>query len=269
MKRDFAYTPIGFSWPGSEMTSNKPPGREEMLERVRKALGHSSSSTRIPSGVLPETGKVMPPIPSGKLLDHFEAEFRAVAGIPHRANSASQFRQILLEILGAPEAAPIVLSRNPLLTEMRLAGTLEGMGFSVVQWPGSGGSSPDDWAAFRRQCFSAPAGITGVDFTLAESGTLVLTSETEGSQLASLAPPIHIALYTRAQVVESLEEVLAQLPRQPDASGELAGRSVVFITGSSRTADIEQISVRGVHGPLQMHAILLDEELYGKAQGAL
>jgi L-lactate dehydrogenase complex protein LldG len=251
------------------MNSNTAPGKEKMLERVRKALGHSSSSTRIPSHVLPETGRVLPPIPSSKLVDHFEAELRAVAGTPHRASSAIQFRQILLEILGDPQAAPIVLSRNPLLAAMRLAGTLGAMGFSVVQWPGSAAVSPDDWAAFRRQCFSAPAGITGVDFALAESGTLILTSETEGSQLVSLAPPIHIALYTRAQVVESLEEVLAQQPRQPDASREPAGRSVVFITGSSRTADIEQISVRGVHGPLQMHAILLEGDVCGKPQGAL
>jgi L-lactate dehydrogenase complex protein LldG len=107
---------------------------------------------------------------------------------------------------------------------------------------------------FRSASFAASVGITGVEFVLAETGSLVLTSATEGSQLASLAPPVHVALYLRSQVVGSLDEVLAKL-----GGAAPAGRSIVFITGPSRTADIEQILVRGVHGPGQVHAILVEE----------
>ncbi|MGH9353278.1 MAG: lactate utilization protein [Terriglobia bacterium] len=206
----------------------------------------------------PDLRKVMPPIPAARLIDHFEAEFRAVGGAPHRVNSASSLRQILGEIL--PAGSSVVLSRNPILAKAGIAETLEGLNCALARWPATG-ETPDG-SAFARQCFSAAAGITGADFVLAESGTLVLTSNTEGSQLASLAPPIHIAFYRREQVVESLEEVLAGLPGQPGqsiAGADPEGRSMVMITGSSRTADIEQISVRGVHGPTQVHAILLEE----------
>jgi L-lactate dehydrogenase complex protein LldG len=98
-----------------------------------------------------------------------------------------------------------------------------------------------------------------VEFALAETGSLVVTSLTEGAQLASLAPPVHVALYRRSQLVASLDEVLERLPvaRHPDFA--LPGRSVVFITGTSRTADIEQILIRGVHGPGEVHAILVEE----------
>ena len=102
-------------------------------------------------------------------------------------------------------------------------------------------------------------GITGVEFVLAESGSLVITSRTEGAQLGSLAPPTHIALYCRSQALASLEEVLERLPVPLDPAETVPGRSVVFVTGPSRTADIEQILIRGVHGPKEVHAILVED----------
>ena len=101
-----------------------------------------------------------------------------------------------------------------------------------------------------------------MDFALAESGTLVLSSATEGSQLTSLAPPVHIALYRRRQLVASLEELLERASMGGDRGILGGGRSIVLITGTSRTADIEQILIRGVHGPRQVHAILVEDSCF-------
>ena len=223
-----------------------------MLERIRVALGRSQYSAQR-SIEFPPLGQVMPPIDPEDLVPKFEAELRNVAGNPHRVANREELDGLFRIILkGSP---PVVLSRNPLISQLHLEDTFRAWGLDVAVWP-SLGASADAIQGFRARCFEAEFGITGVDFTLAETGSLILSSLTEGSQLASLAPPVHIALYRRSQVLGSLEDVLEQAPL---TGREEAGRSIVLITGTSRTADIEQILIRGVHGPRDLHAILVDE----------
>jgi L-lactate dehydrogenase complex protein LldG len=154
----------------------------------------------------------------------------------------------------------VALSRNPLLAELKIIDRLRARNMSVTSWAGGAEVvGTNSVADFTKASFAAEVGITGVDFVLAESGTLVLSSATEGVQVASLAPPIHIALYRRSQLLGSLDDVLARLPVSNSPGRATAGRSVVFITGTSRTADIEQILIRGVHGPRENHAILVED----------
>jgi L-lactate dehydrogenase complex protein LldG len=193
------------------------------------------------------------------LVPKFEQELQKVGGKAYRAATKTQLDEVLRAILTEADATSVVLSRNPLISQTDLQRKLESWGVASTVWPSSHeGLTPDRESLLREAVFAAPVGITGVDFILAESGTLVLSSLTEGWQLASLAPPIHLALYRQSQVLGSMEEVLERLPvaRDPDLSSP--GRSVVFITGTSRTADIEQILVHGVHGPREVHAILLE-----------
>jgi L-lactate dehydrogenase complex protein LldG len=233
-----------------------------MLERIRRALGKQPSGEAAATGKsldFPELGPVMPPIPPEELIPKFESELAKVSGTAYRAHGLQDLEDHLKSILGESDGG-VVLSRNPLLTRLGLAVKLQAWGKTVAVW--SQGAEDADTAGdsgFRERAFAADVGITGVDFVLAESGTLVLSSATEGAQLGSLAPPVHVALYRREQVLGSLEEVLERLPvpRKPDEP--VPGRAVVFITGPSRTADIEQILIRGVHGPREVHAILMED----------
>lgn len=259
-------------------------GRDDMLTRIRQALRRGSEvPDAMPSlSSLPDLGAVMPGISPAELLDKFEAELRLVGGEPYRVRTLGELGEVLGKILTDSElrqpsdggARSVVLSRNPLLVKLGLSDRLSGSSYRVAMWPQvlpQTEPSPTDRArgddvagadreAFKERCFEAGAGITGADFALAESGSLVLSSLTEGSQLSSLAPPVHVALYRRHQLIASLEELLerASSPSFRDGSSSL-GRSLVFITGTSRTADIEQILIRGVHGPREVHAILVEE----------
>jgi L-lactate dehydrogenase complex protein LldG len=97
----------------------------------------------------------------------------------------------------------------------------------------------------------AAVGITGAEYALADTGTLVVMSATE-PRLASLLPPVHIAVIESGCILSGLDELL-----QRDAKPGDRTASMVLITGPSRTADIEQILVRGVHGPGELHVVIL------------
>lgn len=99
-------------------------------------------------------------------------------------------------------------------------------------------------------------GITGVDAGLAGTGSLVLCSGVGKPRLASLLPPLHVAVVTADQLNPGLEAWLAAISAGgPDRPGTTSSISV--ISGPSRTGDIGNISVRGVHGPGEVHVLLI------------
>ncbi len=241
-----------------------------MLARIREALGRGEAgkpaSAAAPSQLPPpRLADVMPPIVAEELLPKFEAELAKVSGVAHQVSSLEQLDEVLRGVFQAAKAESVVLSRNPLLAQLKLGNRLRSMGVAVTEWPATAEPSKETQAEYRAACFAAAVGVTGADWALAETGSLVVTSQTEGSQLASLAPPVHIALYTREQLVESLDDILERLPLAQNPQDNAAGRSVVFVTGVSRTADIEQILIRGVHGPRELHAVLIESACLSSA----
>jgi L-lactate dehydrogenase complex protein LldG len=234
--------------------------REQMLERVRKALGQPPTGS-VPTPLPPfdPTG-VMPPLAPEDYQAKFQAEWEKVAGVTHRVASLEELEAVLQQILLELGTHSVVLSRNPLLAELHIADRLYSSGKFVTNWTRDPlRKEPLTLPEFNAASFQAKVGITGVEYVLAETGSLVLSSATEGAQIASLAPPVHVALYRRSQLVGTLDELLAKLPISARADELTSGRSFVFITGTSRTADIEQILIRGVHGPGDNHAILVED----------
>ena len=97
-----------------------------------------------------------------------------------------------------------------------------------------------------------PVGLTGAVAGLADTGSLAVISGPGRGRMASLLPPAHIAVLRATQIVPSLSHFLAAHPDAPDA-----GSNLVFITGPSRTGDIEMTLSRGVHGPGVVHGCVV------------
>jgi L-lactate dehydrogenase complex protein LldG len=99
-----------------------------------------------------------------------------------------------------------------------------------------------------------PVGITGTEAALADTGTLVLRAGPGRSSLASLLPPAHIALLDAARIAPDMPTYLAGLG---DAAAHVREVGALnFISGPSRTGDIEQTTTLGVHGPRELIIIM-------------
>ena len=112
-------------------------------------------------------------------------------------------------------------------------------------------------AAVREQIIQSDLGITGADYAVAETGSVVILPRPGLSRLVSLVPPLHIAIVQPQDVVATLDDVFLFRRLEYHRSGGDPDRYLNFITGPSRTADIEQQLVVGVHGPKEVHLIIL------------
>lgn len=107
----------------------------------------------------------------------------------------------------------------------------------------------------RAAAADAAAGITGANFAIAETGTVVLESTPEAIRLASTLPPKHFVLLDPRKI---LSDSLAATPLLRRFHQKQPSNYLAYITGPSRTADIERVLTIGVHGPKELHILMLD-----------
>lgn len=99
-------------------------------------------------------------------------------------------------------------------------------------------------------------GITWAGWGIAETGTLVIDSTSEEIRLATMISEIHICILPKKRIVGTADEIADAL----GAAMAKPSNYTAFITGASRTADIERVLALGVHGPLELHVLLLEED---------
>lgn len=128
-----------------------------------------------------------------------------------------------------------------------------------ICWPAFGGL---DWSAHGLTMEARPAtgsdlvGVTGAFCAIADTATLLLLSGIDTPAAASLLPETHIAVVPVSRIVKCMEDAWDLLRRE---RGRLP-RAVNFVSGPSRTADIEQTVTLGAHGPYRVHIILVKAE---------
>ncbi|HET7038006.1 MAG TPA: LUD domain-containing protein, partial [Thermomicrobiaceae bacterium] len=111
----------------------------------------------------------------------------------------------------------------------------------------------------RRAFIEAGMGISGANFAIAETGTIGIVTNEGNADLVTTLPPIHVAVFGVEKIVPRLDDaatILKLLPRSGTA--QQITSYVSFITGPSRSSDIELVPVVGVHGPKELHLVLLD-----------
>jgi L-lactate dehydrogenase complex protein LldF len=176
---------------------------------------------------------------SDALLDRFRDQFTALGGRLLATADPAELLRFLTS--GLPAGALIALSDGHLLRELALADGLARRGFPTTQ---------PDAADYAGQLARAAAGVTGVAAAMAATGSLMLAGAAERNRQASLLPPVYIALFRPADLVPDWEEALDRASAQQPFP-----QAVTWITGPSRTADIELTLCLGVHGPGEIRAV--------------
>lgn len=106
-----------------------------------------------------------------------------------------------------------------------------------------------------RLCASVDVGITWADYGIANTGSLGILTSSVQSRSVSLLPPVHLAIIKRSSILPHMSQIFAAIDQQKLPS------SITFVTGPSRTSDIEMDLALGVHGPGKVFILVLDMEI--------
>jgi L-lactate utilization protein LutC len=208
--------------------------RDHVLHKIRTALGRSEGQAPPP----PSPALIrLPEMSVEERIRRFCMALEALNGKTYRAESKEDARRLAAGVIAG---RPAIASNAPFLAECGVT-ALDGVVSGVT-----------DRLRLRELCASAGVGISSADYALADTGTLVMFSSLEEARMISLLPPVHLAIVPRERLLTSLDELLTLEPLPAGRSS-----SMVLITGPSRTADIEQILVRGVHGPGEIHVVIV------------
>jgi L-lactate dehydrogenase complex protein LldG len=109
----------------------------------------------------------------------------------------------------------------------------------------------------RRHTAEAFVGVTSADYCLAQLATLVIKTRPEQARAASLLPSIHVAVIELGQIIADLQELYVLLKQNPGEKTEGLTNCMTFITGPSKTADIELTMIHGAHGPRELYLYVI------------
>jgi len=221
-----------------------------VLNDVKRALGRSE--TVVPTPLPPFVDANAREL-TGDVLQSFMEEATTLGCNVGCIESEEAIAETILRICRAADVSNIVISGAALLAQLKLYDQFDYYGIERSYIESFSNAAKKDLV---KHLSSRLVGVTGIDWAIAETGTIVITSDEDQELLTSLLPPIHVAVMKRSQIREGLTTVLEELGtermmKQPPS------RSATFITGPSRTSDVELTLSIGVHGPKELHLIIV------------
>jgi L-lactate dehydrogenase complex protein LldG len=211
--------------------------RDAILSRIRTALSNEPDRQLPP---IPEVWPVENPSVE-QMAERFVEELKAVTGEVHRYETMQAAAEKLAEIVEGLDAEHIGRTDHAICQEL------------VRDLPPECFLNDND--ADPAELAKLPAALVGADTLLADTGTSMVACATPHHRLMCYLPPVCIVVAKTEQLVEHMPaawDKIATRAADPELRGEF-----VFITGPSRTADIEKILILGVHGPKRLVVLLV------------
>ena len=252
--------------------------QEAFLARVRRALHKDAvpPPSRAPlwwndPGVAEAAAQLQTRLAAQRpaLIAQVQQELDAVGGVVAHVHSAPEAVAYITRLAQQKDAHLVVRWQSELLEALEVDAALHQQGITVhttVLPPGTVAGEATSTATMttrrrelRELLGRAELGLSGVDYVIAETGTLVLMSRTGQMRGVSLLPPVHVAVARTSQVIATLADYLLLAQAAGADPQQYLTSCVSFVTGPSRTGDIELKLTVGVHGPGELHLLVLDD----------
>jgi L-lactate dehydrogenase complex protein LldG len=204
-----------------------------VIENVRRSLGRTAQ-TRL--GLRPAIYESRQPVSMDAEVERFLEEVKKLSGVSQKL-SLSNIDVALEALVKEHNVRKATVWETPHLRQLGIIEILNTLGVEIV--------SPN---ASKHEMAQCDLGITEADFLLPETGTLVLRSSAEKPRAVSLLPRIHLAIVRPEMLRADMHQVFMEAKDH---------HYLVFITGPSRTADIELTVTLGVHGPRNLYVWMM------------
>jgi len=221
--------------------------REEILHTIRKGLkGVDPEKTFDDRNFQFEAEEVQKLIEEqqGNLETQFIGELNKVNTNVIETSSEDEAKKSILKLIEDKELKSFAIWESQFLKEINLKQDYKDAGLKLIT------------AKNKNRMANADIGITEVDYAIADTGTLVLLTDKNQPRSVSLLPPIHIAIVRPENLVRNINDLFIILKSRLQNSEDITS-CMTFITGPSRTADIELSLTLGVHGPKELYVLIL------------
>jgi len=232
--------------------------RAEILRNIRLALAKPAQAQH--DGHHKTMGDMANLFRSASAKDHlvekFQTEFELVSGEFIRCSNDEQALHGLCELIQSAGVRTVAISDHTICERLQPKEALQAALPEIQVFK----ESIDSESSYERHHLKKTLShfrlsVTGAEFLIAESGTIVVITGAQASRQISLLPEIHVVLATPHQIYPNLAEVFQLI--QKDGQTHPAS-AITLITGPSRTADIEKVLIKGVHGPTRIVTIMLE-----------
>jgi L-lactate dehydrogenase complex protein LldG len=206
-----------------------------IIENIRRSLGRTDQT---PLSLRPAIYESRQPESVDSEIERFLSEVKKLSGVSQQLSPAG-INDALKALIAEQKIQKATVWDSPYLKQLGAADSLRDLGVELV--------SPN---ANKHEMALCDLGITEADYLLPETGTLVLHSSAEKPRGVSLLPRVHLAIVRPEMMRADMHQVFVEAKNS---------HYLVFITGPSRTADIELTVTLGVHGPKNLYVWMMQE----------
>ena len=208
--------------------------------------------------------------PSPEILEKFRKKAEAASAIVSEVDSMAQAVAYTVDLCAQKEACQLLLSgceeslseKGKDLCELKewgkiiVAPTLGEADLAELIKQASAREISVIKDGMRRHLAGVDIAFTMADYGIAETSTLAIESSSEELRLSTMLAEIHVAVIPKSRIRATAEDIYAELKGLMSQNPDY----LAFITGASRTADIERVLALGVHGPLELHILILEDK---------